>query len=208
MIKLDSSNLSKYINLDDIVDGYKYKEITNASLSDIIRLLLLKKYGGLWVDSTIYCNQPLSTWFGEWETSEFCALPKNRKKTRHMIASFFLYSKANSYIIKKWCDEAKLFWSNINKTDSYSWVHLRFCDAYDKDEKFRNMWGGSECKKFKWYVPGWNHENGVGFLAEDELVNELNSDIFNVAKKSVACKLTYKLNDHEIKKTSIYNYII
>lgn len=207
IIRLDNKNLSEYIDINDIVPGYKDKKITEASLSDMIRLLLLKKYGGLWVDATMYCNQPLSTWFSEWENAEFCALPKNRKKTKHMIATFFLYSKKESYAINRWCEETQIFWKDIQQTDSYSWVHLRFNDAFDKDEKFRNYYENVNCKKFKWYVPNWNHENGIGFLWAHEIMAQVTENIFNIGKQSVACKLTHKLDDLEINDNSIYNYL-
>ncbi len=34
-----------------------------AMKADILRLYLLKKYGGLWVDTTTFCLKPLSSWF-------------------------------------------------------------------------------------------------------------------------------------------------
>ena len=63
VVRLDKSNLHKFIDLNEIVPNYEQKQISEASLSDMIRLLLLKKYGGLWVDATMFCNEPLSNWF-------------------------------------------------------------------------------------------------------------------------------------------------
>ena len=43
IIELNDDNLSNYINIDEII---KCKNITKTSLSYIIRIFLLKKYGG------------------------------------------------------------------------------------------------------------------------------------------------------------------
>ena len=38
------------------------KDITLQSRSDIIRLALLNRYGGVWADSTMLCLEPLDRW--------------------------------------------------------------------------------------------------------------------------------------------------
>lgn len=55
IITLD--NLSSFINLPDvIVKKFNAGWISEAHFSDIIRLNLLAKYGGIWIDSTVYCT--------------------------------------------------------------------------------------------------------------------------------------------------------
>ena len=50
IILLDNSNLSQYIDLK--LELPNNVSILKASLSDVIRICLLEKYGGLWVDAT------------------------------------------------------------------------------------------------------------------------------------------------------------
>ena len=58
---IDEKNLVNYVNdIDYIYD--KNKEITPQAKSDIIRLSLLKNYGGVWADSNLLFMQPLSHW--------------------------------------------------------------------------------------------------------------------------------------------------
>lgn len=53
VVYLDEKNLDEYIQIPTfILDKYKRKKITSAHLSDIIRVMLLRKYGGVWLDST------------------------------------------------------------------------------------------------------------------------------------------------------------
>ena len=54
IVIIDSNNYKDYISLPDyITDKYEKGIITITQLSDIIRLMLLEKYGGAWIDSTI-----------------------------------------------------------------------------------------------------------------------------------------------------------
>lgn len=58
LITLD--NYSEYIEIPDyIVKKYKKGVIGPAHFSDIIRMVLLRDYGGLWLDATIYCTKDL-----------------------------------------------------------------------------------------------------------------------------------------------------
>lgn len=57
---LSKDNLEEYIELPDFI---KHKvgngEITLTHLSDIIRMALLAKYGGFWIDSTVFVTKPI-----------------------------------------------------------------------------------------------------------------------------------------------------
>jgi hypothetical protein len=57
---LDESNLAEYIDIPKyILDFYKEGNISNAHFSDIIRIMLLKKYGGIWLDATCLVTRPI-----------------------------------------------------------------------------------------------------------------------------------------------------
>lgn len=50
-------NITRYVTLPDyIVEKAKKGIIGLAHFSDILRVCLLAEYGGIWLDSTIYCN--------------------------------------------------------------------------------------------------------------------------------------------------------
>ena len=52
---LDESNIFDYIDLPDyIIDKWRSGYISNTLFSDFIRLSILKKYGGMWIDATVY----------------------------------------------------------------------------------------------------------------------------------------------------------
>ena len=54
-IIIDQNNFSKYLELPEwILKKVEKKEITLTHLADIIRMGLLKQYGGIWVDATMF----------------------------------------------------------------------------------------------------------------------------------------------------------
>lgn len=56
MVIITKDNWNKYIEIPEyIFEKVKRGLISYTHLSDIIRIKLLKKYGGLWLDATIYC---------------------------------------------------------------------------------------------------------------------------------------------------------
>lgn len=69
---VDLNNVLKLIHLsDDILQKYHSGQFKQAFFSDIVRFFLLKEYGGLWLDSTVYVT-----------SSE---IPNNIKLTDHFI---------------------------------------------------------------------------------------------------------------------------
>lgn len=57
IILLNENNLGEYISLPDfIISKYKKGYISNQTYADLIRLGLLEKYGGTWMDATIFCS--------------------------------------------------------------------------------------------------------------------------------------------------------
>lgn len=50
-------NLDHYLKLPRIIfDKYNRGWISGAHLSDVIRINLLAYYGGIWIDSTVFCS--------------------------------------------------------------------------------------------------------------------------------------------------------
>lgn len=57
IVLLSSNNLSNYIHFPEYIEE-KYKKgiISNAHYADLIRVEILYKYGGTWIDSTVFCS--------------------------------------------------------------------------------------------------------------------------------------------------------
>jgi hypothetical protein len=189
--------LTDYILKDYLSEEAPYlfdsnKNISYQAKSDIIRLSILNKYGGVWADATMLCMQPLDHW-------AFEAVEKSGIWMYHGwgggfnsnvgIASWFIISHKNSYIIKKWKERCDRYWQENNEAHTYFWMDGLFRELYDTDSKFKETWtmtpniccedfGQAHClvgkmdvddpdlkNQFEKYPPYalkfWNHWNGM-----------------------------------------------
>lgn len=129
--QLNSKNIKDYIYTDNISDN-----LTVQTKSDIYRVELLKKYGGAWVDATVYCLDSLDNWLPDSDFFAFSFKPTFKNK---MIASWFLYSKPNGYIITELSHT--IVKRKYNEYISeYFWFHYMFTDLYNDSSKFKNLW--------------------------------------------------------------------
>lgn len=108
VIFLSEKSIKEYINLEEIM-GENYQYASKQALSDIIRINLLKKYGGVWVDSTCFCCKPLDSWLNNYMTTDFFAF--YRPNIDKPISSWFLVSYLDSQLTSKYCEETNLYWS-------------------------------------------------------------------------------------------------
>lgn len=109
--------------------------ITQQRLSDFIRLYLLQKYGGFWLDSCIYLNQSLDWVHGyqHAEQSEFVGYKLQSFMTTKtpVIESWFLASIPKSYFITNWKNE-------FFKLNTFSTV-TEYVDQLRKTVDFQNI---------------------------------------------------------------------
>lgn len=123
------------------------KNIKVQAKSDIIRLNILNNFGGVWVDATLLCFQPLDSWItdeilrsGTWmyhgHGAKMCGL--------YGPASWFIISVENSYIIERWTDECNRFIEENDTNYSYFWMDECFKKIYKTDKKFSSLWNNTQ----------------------------------------------------------------
>lgn len=60
VIILTEDNYKEYVDIPEWVEDKKNRGIiTRTNYSDLLRLSLLAKYGGMWIDSTFFCTAPV-----------------------------------------------------------------------------------------------------------------------------------------------------
>ena len=60
VIVISDENISKYVELPEwVIDLQRRGVLSRTHMSDYLRLELLSRYGGLWLDSTFFCCGPL-----------------------------------------------------------------------------------------------------------------------------------------------------
>ena len=140
IILLDLDNIKDYVDLEEELPGaYSISDKFPAAFSDIVRLSLLKKYGGAWVDATVFCNSSLNDWALDVVDDAWLYYRKDR-----YIGSWFILAEENSYIINKWYNKVIDYWSqrlsgNDRLNGEYLWVHKLFGECVETDSKFSSI---------------------------------------------------------------------
>ena len=107
------------------------EHITVQAYSDLVRLRLLRRYGGVWVDATVICLKPLDDWLPPvarhgffaflWtEADKWFVLPN----VHRIMTSWFLASEPEGAIIAPWEEKSFAYWDGRRKPHDYYWVHL------------------------------------------------------------------------------------
>lgn len=101
IILLDENNIADHM-------PQSYNGATNQALSDILRINLLAKHGGIWVDATSFCNKPLDEWLYDHMSSGFFAF--NSPGPDRMISSWFIASEKYNYISSTYQNMVNVYW--------------------------------------------------------------------------------------------------
>ncbi len=142
-------------------------ELTPQNMSDLVRIELLSRNGGIWVDASTFPVRPLADWLAPLGAqSGFFAF--RRDGDARPLANWFLAAVPGSMIITKWRSQILRYWSAPhqpieNATDGKIidkdpiafmglddpapsnqrpnfWMHYLFYYLLQRDEKFRQAW--------------------------------------------------------------------
>lgn len=192
ILLLDDLNLNTYIQLNTY-------DINKTALSDIVRILLLKKYGGLWVDATTFCNKSLDTWLPDYIKEGFFAFDKPGPD--RLLSTWFIYAEKNNYIIDKWYNSTLIYYKLNNTPHTYYWFHYLFGDLYNSDSQFKEIWDK---------VPKLS-ANGIGphYIQEKGFFNDISFQIKTDIDTNITplYKLTYKVDFQLYNETKILYYL-
>jgi mannosyltransferase OCH1-like enzyme len=121
IIIIDNTNLKQYVSLPDyIYQKYKSGIISHAHYADLIRISLLEKYGGTWIDATVYMTDHLPDYIINSELFCFKTIPLG-----YCTASnWFISACPNNLIIHKMKSLLFEYWKKENRLVSYSIFHL------------------------------------------------------------------------------------
>lgn len=115
VVVLDSHNLHDYVELD--ISRETLDNLSLAHQSDLVRLSLLSKCGGVWADATTFCVKPLDEWIHDYGASGFFAF-SNPGRDR-IMSNWFMASQRNSPICTRMYDQLSAYWVQ-NKFESSS----------------------------------------------------------------------------------------
>jgi hypothetical protein len=135
---LTNETLSAYIDVEAEFPGIRGKWVPPQSFSNLLRLALLERYGGVWADATVWCAQPLDSWLPEVTPDGFFAFAN--PGTDRMISTWFLAARPEHPAILQWRETCNDYWIGRNAWDQYFWTHAMFARAYGHGGALAATW--------------------------------------------------------------------
>ncbi len=199
IIIITEKNYNQYVTIPDyIIKKWKKGIISYAHFSDLIRLELLNKYGGLWLDSTIYLTDDILFENPDFSLFVFQNVQLNTSDMTSVIASnWLIYSCKSNPILLTSRDLLFEYWKKNNKTINYNIFHLFFTMAA---KKYKDIWDE---------MPIFNNINP--HMLQFELLNNFKLKRWNQLKKmSPIHKLNHRIDEKDMGNDRItyYKYII
>jgi hypothetical protein len=105
-------------------------------LSDVVRLELLSRYGGVWADATCLALDDLLVRTRSLLPSGFFAFTR----TDAPLATWLLASEPGGYVALMWREAMYAYWRRFDRKINYFVVHLLFWALLRHDEEFRRRW--------------------------------------------------------------------
>lgn len=145
MIVLDESKLDHYIpEFKKIVAKSSWPR-TSTAKSDLLRLLLLQQYGGIWVDASLLPMASARLFLPYLMNDEqFFAYrfkpritPFDLSGDRECVSWFIAVGEPNHHIINQWLERYLQFFINADPYPFFA-IHQSLADLYDDDLSIRN----------------------------------------------------------------------
>jgi hypothetical protein len=134
-------NYRTFVDIPDyIIEKHMKNIIHNIQLSDIIRVFLLSKYGGLWIDATYYVSGKLPTfdglsfWTPKWNNG--C---KKGLASALYLESLLYCNYPNNILMCFLKDIFVDYWKNENKLIDYLLLSASIECAYNNIERIKNL---------------------------------------------------------------------
>lgn len=171
---ITKDSLNSFVMIDsDIMDKLQRGAISITTLSDIVRFALLYKYGGIWMDATMYLTRDLDSSIARYR---FYSIPNHEvAPVRNWTGYFMGGMKGNPLFSLMYQAFVKLY-TQTNRIPDYFMIDIMLSAAYTHIPSVRQMIDE---------VPQNN-------IHRFYLVNHLADRDINLPKDTYVYKLTYK----------------
>lgn len=147
IVLITYENLNDYVQFPDVIQ-HKIENgiIKGAHLSDLLRLELLIKYGGTWIDSTVFCSgDNIPEYMLNSELFLFQNLKPGRDGHCTVISNWFItawsYNKilsAIQYLLYRYWEENDQLWDYFIFHDLFQIVIEKYPEEWNKVVPFSN----------------------------------------------------------------------
>ncbi|OOO00116.1 MAG: hypothetical protein ATN35_09040 [Epulopiscium sp. Nele67-Bin004] len=189
-VLITADNYTDYVEMDSIiVEKWKKGIISNTMFSDVLRLELLVKYGGIWIDSTILCTTEKMPSYIE-DSPLF--MYRYRLADARPTENSLIGSCKDHVILRVQRDLLIKYWHTRDDLINYSMLNMFF--KMLSDNIYSYLWE---------QVPYLS--NGQMLMSYQFLSQEYNEKQWKLLMESSPFyKLTYKLSDEVLNSTNTY----
>ena len=181
---LDFNNYKQYVTLPDYIEKkLKAGIISYAHFADVLRLALLKEYGGIWIDSTFYmCNE----FPAEIIEYPFYSINQNGERdwvvTKDKWSIGLLASHKNNVLVDFWYEFIIKYWEKENAAITYLFPDCLLAIGYEDIPYIREMINDIPVNNMDAFVFIGEFRNKV---ADEEIFGDLikNNFLFQVTYK-------------------------
>lgn len=106
VIELSDENLADYIDSSSL-SVLRSLDINRQKLANLIRMYLISRQGGVWVDATCFCCQPLDNWLDDYMASGFFAF--RDPGPDRILANWFLAAKKGNLLASTFYEQHRDF---------------------------------------------------------------------------------------------------
>lgn len=184
VVLITKDNYMSYIELPDAIIN-KLDRISLPHLSDYIRVALLAKYGGLWIDSTVFCSDRIPEFVFN---SSFYTIRNLSNQNKYIAKGKWNMQVMGTNIIgcpvfilmKRFLEE---YWSKFDRPINYLFFDCYMNVLYEDNKTFKDLIDSVP-------VTNKNMHSLLPILNE-----EYSDDCYQKLKRNTFFfKLTYKLN--------------
>jgi hypothetical protein len=150
LVRLTDENLSEYLDLPEFVQQ-KRAAFSRAFFSDLLRLMLLRTYGGVWLDATVFLSAPLPEEYLNYPFFVFRRDPAepNLRYWQNTYAYYFgwakgfrvnmlssiMYARKGGKTALDLCNYLLLWWKGHTDLPDYFFLQILF-DVYEGRESY------------------------------------------------------------------------
>lgn len=200
VVIITSENMQEYVQFPDyIIDKWKSGQITHTHMTDLLRLELLIRYGGTWMDATVYCSEKeenIPAYFFDSDLFFFQSLKPGRDGHSHINSSWYITAKSNNKYLMACRHLCYAYWKKHNSMIDYFLLHdfMAICL-----EHYPDVW--------KQIVP---RDNATPHILLLRLFEQYNEEMWNSIKEQTQFhKLSYKFKEgQEQIKGTYYNVLL
>lgn len=168
VVVLDETNLDQYTDIP--LDAEIKSRLLPNWYANLIRLDLLNKHGGVWVDATCYCIQPLDLWLTP-NLHAHLFMFQNRGDDR-AFGSWFIASHRDNYLLQATYKALIQYWSENNFKDLKSYSQTRTYKLmqrlFNTNTHSTRYWFNPIVTKIFKYAPYFNFHYQMNRLIEND----------------------------------------